>query len=170
MLRSGLLIAIIAGAGVWVAGLAGCDVALDSSGPEIGSAVQLLTTSRGELAEQALRRIEELSGTLGSNSGSGRARSRVALPYLEAALHRADPVGRRNLVIALRRLGLAESTPLLGHIAAFDSDSATAREAWQTLSLWATATATKTGHSERAAAASAALRKVDEVRGNSSFE
>lgn len=168
MLRSRLLISIPAVA--WALILTGCDVALDSSGPEIGSAVQLLTTSRGELAEQALRRIEELSGTLEGGAAKERARSRVALPYLEAALHRAEPVGRRNLVIALRRLGLAESTPLLGHIAAFDSDSATAREAWQTLSLWATASATKTGQSERAAAASAALRKVDEVRGNSSFE
>lgn len=162
-LRSRLPIATV------ILGLAiGCDAAIDSRGAEIGSAVQLLGTARGELAEQSLRKLEELSGedsAPGPAGPSGPGRSRVALPYLEAALHSANPLGRRNMVIALRRLGLAESAPLLGHIAAFDSDESTRHEAWQTLSLWA---AVRKG--ERAGAASAAMRKVDEVRGSSSPE
>jgi len=124
---------------------AGCDAPGQGQGVEIGSAVQLLSSARGDLAEQALRRL--------------LLHGRDALPYFEAALHGATPAGRRNLVIGLRRIGLSESAPLLGHIAAFDADRATAREAWQTLNLWASE------RSERGLAARTALRKVDEVRG-----
>jgi hypothetical protein len=128
-----------------VAAVSSCDSS--AAGLEIGGAVQLLATTRGELSEQALRRLSPYG--------------RQALPYLEAALHTASPAGRRNLAIALRRLGLPETASLLGHIAAFDGDLATAKEAWKTLSLWASE------RSQRAVAAAAAMRKVDEVRGAS---
>jgi hypothetical protein len=132
-------------------GLVGCtlsvDGAVDGRGLEIGAAVQLLATSQGELAEQALRRI--------------LPHGRAALPYLEAALHRASPTGRRSLVVALRRLDVPEAAPLLGHIAAFDADLSTAREAWRTLSQWSS----DGKPSPRSRLSASALRKVDEVRG-----
>jgi hypothetical protein len=126
----------------------GCKDAADEShehGLEIGSQVQLLSTTRGELAEQSLRRI--------------LPHGRAALPYLEASMHTAKALGRKNIIMALRRLGLAESVPLLGHIAAYDEERAAAREAWQTLELWASE------RSPRGESARQVLRKVDEVRG-----
>lgn len=130
-------------------GLCGCEAETSRQGLEIGGAVQLLAESQGELAEQVHRRL----------AGYGRS----ALPYLEAALHGTNttPAGRRNLVIALSRLELAESAPLLAHIAAFDSNLTTAKEAWRTLGRWAYQPGL------RGRAARVALRKVDEVRGNS---
>lgn len=114
-------------------------------GLEIGSAVQLLATTQGELAEQALRRLVP--------------HGRAVLPYLEAAFHTAPASGRRNLVVTLRRLGLSESAPLLAHIAAYDENLATARDARQTLNLWASE------RGPRGEAAKKVLPKVDEVRG-----
>lgn len=114
-------------------------------GLEIGSAVQLLATTQGELAEQALRRLLPFG--------------RAALPYLEAALHTTQPKGRKRIVMALRRLGLAESAPLLGHIAAYDEDLPTARDAAQALRIWSSE------KSPRGDAALKVLHKIDEVRG-----
>ena len=88
--------------------------------------------------------------------------SRAALPYLEAALHRVAAPGRRNIVTALRRLALPESTALLGHLAAFDADPQVRAEAYHTLELWAAASP---GARAPAAAARAALHNVDEIRG-----
>jgi hypothetical protein len=127
-------------------GLSGCQpAAIEGEGLEIGGSVQLLTAAQGELAERAMRRLQP--------------HGRTALPYLEAALHHAPPAGRRHLVIAIRRIGLAESAPLLGQVAAFDEDPDTVREAWGTLSVWAGERV------PRGAWARAALRKVDEIRG-----
>lgn len=140
---------------VWAAAsLSSCNVAAPEQalGIEIGGLVQLLASSQGELADKALR------GLIERNLG------RSALPYLETALHRAPPAGRRNLVVAMRRLGLAEAAPLLGHVAAFDEDEATAREACRTLSLWASDRG-KYAPFERGQAARSALGKVDEIRG-----
>lgn len=127
-----------------------CRATVDEKTLEIGGAVQLLAATKsdlsGPLASDAFVRIEK--------GGSS------ALPYLEAALHTATPSGRRHLVAAIARLGLADSAPLLGHIAAFDDDKATAHAAFRTLSLW------KSERSRRALLAAAALRKVDEVRGS----
>ena len=114
-------------------------------GIEIGGAVQLLATTQGDLAEQQLRRL--------------LPHGRAALPYLEAAIHTANANGRKNLVMGLRRLGLAESAPLLGHIAAYDENLGPAREAFSTLGLWASEAG------PRGEAAKKVLPKVDEVRG-----
>jgi hypothetical protein len=122
------------------------DAAYDH-GLEIGSAVQLVATTQGELAEQAMRRLLPFG--------------RAVLPYLEAALHTATPIGRKRIVMALRRLGLAEAAPLLAHIGAYDEDQTAAREAVRTLSLWAS----ERHDSRRGAAARQVLHKVDEVRG-----
>lgn len=143
-----LRVVILVGTAGIVGSFGGCKEAADEShehGLEIGSQVQLLSTTRGELAEQSIRRL--------------LPHGRAVLPYLEASLHTAKATGRKNLVVTLRRLGLAESVPLLGHIAAYDEDRVAAREAWQTLELWA---------SERTARGESArkvLHKVDEVRG-----
>lgn len=150
MMRS-LLISVSFGLLFGAFGLdaAGCRDAAEADshehGLEIGSAVQLLSTTQGELAEQSLRRL--------------LPHGRAALPYLEAALHTAKGVGRKNLVVALRRLGLSESVPLLGHLAAYDEDRIVAREAWQTLELWSSE------RSPRGDSARQVLHKVDEVRG-----
>lgn len=114
-------------------------------GLEIGSQVQLLATTRGELAEQSIRRL--------------LPHGRAVLPYLEASLHTAKATGRKNLIVMLRRLGLAESVPLLGHVAAYDEDRVAASEAWHTLALWSSERTT------RGDAARQVLHKVDEVRG-----
>lgn len=121
--------------------LGGCDEPTTN----LRSAVELLAAERGEVAERAYQRIAP--------------QGRSALPYLEAALHRVAGPGRRNIVIALRRLALPESTTLLGHLAAFDADPLVRSEAYRTLEAWASAS---TG--TPAAAARTALTRVDEVR------
>ena len=124
--------------------LAGCD----EPATNLRSAVELLAAERGEVAERAYQRIEP--------------HGRAALPYLEAALHRVAAPGRRNIVIALRRLALPESTALLGHLAAFDADPQVRAESYRTLEVWAAA---PPGPRSPAAGARAALHKIDELRG-----
>src|SRR5207237_10745296 len=87
-------------------------------------------------------------------------RGQEALPVIEAVLPGAPPHGRRTLVMALRRIGLAEAAPLLGHLAAFDEDAGVRMEARWTLRGWVAA------GGERAQAAAAALRKADEAQGS----
>ncbi len=90
---------------------------------DLKASVELLTTSSGEVQEQALRTL--------------LAHGRAALPALEAVLHRPDPRARHAGVVALRRLGLAETAPLLGHVAQFDPDLGIRREARTQLEKWA---------------------------------
>ena len=75
---------------------------------DLKPSVELFLTTQGEVQEKALRTL----------LGSGRA----ALPPLEAALHRTEPKERRAALLALRRIGLQETVPLLGHVAQFDAD------------------------------------------------
>jgi len=89
---------------------------------DLKASVELLVTSSGEVQEQALR-------TLVSHG-------RTALPPLEALLHRTEPRARRSALLALRRLGLAETAPLLAHVAQFDSDPSIRREARTVLERW----------------------------------
>ncbi len=117
--------------------LAGCN----EPTAELRAAVELLSAEQGEVAERAQESIQR--------------HGPAALPYLESALHRAAAPGRRNIVIALRRLGLAQSAPLLGHIAAFDADAAVRAEAYRTLENWS---------AHRLPTALAALRQADEAR------
>lgn len=123
--------------------LGGCD----EPTADLRSAVELLAAERGEVAERAYQRIEP--------------RGRTALPYLEAALHRVAAPGRRNIVIALRRLALSESTSLLGHLAAFDTDPQVRAEAYHTLESWAAA---QPGAHAPSRAARVILQRVDEIR------
>jgi hypothetical protein len=118
-------------------GLVGCSTPTT----ELRSAVELLGSEQGEVAARAQERIERYG--------------RSALPYLEAALHRAAPPGRRNVVLTLRRLALPETAALLGHLAAFDSEPIVRSEAYHTLEDWA---------AQRWPEAGYALRLVDEAR------
>ena len=90
---------------------------------DLRPSIELLTTSSGEVQEQALRTL----------TSHGRA----ALPALEAVMHRTDPKARHAGVLALRRLGLSETAPLLGHVAQFDADRSIRREARTVLERWA---------------------------------
>lgn len=90
---------------------------------DLKASIELLVTTKGEVEEQALRTLA--------------AHGRAALPSLEAVLHRTDPSARRAAVMALRRLGFAETVPLLGHVAQFDADRTVRREARTVLERWA---------------------------------
>jgi len=126
---------------VALVGLAACDAAR----PELAAAVGRVASAEGAALERAL------SGLLAAGPAT--------LPFIEAALHRGPDHERFNLVVALRRLALVESVPLLAHVASFDRDAKVAREAWETLMVWSSAA------TPRGIAAKKGLRKVDELRG-----
>lgn len=90
---------------------------------DLKPSVELLVTSSGEVQEGALRTL--------------LSHGRAALPPLEAVLHRTEPRARRAAVMALRRLGLDETAPLLGHVAQFDTDPSIRKEARTVLEHWA---------------------------------
>ncbi len=106
--------------------------------------VQMVAMATGAPPPGALDRLAE--------------RGRRALPSIEAALHTAEPPGRKNLVLALRRIGDGEAVPLLRHVALTDEDASVRREAEWTLKGWA---AEKDARGERARGA---LRELDERR------
>ncbi len=127
-------------------GLLGLCAACEPADVDLRSTVQLLTAEQGDVAQRALAQLLPY--------GQG------ALPYLESALHNAAPGGRRNVVMALRRLDDASAAALLGHVASFDADAVVRAEARAVLGEWAVR---PSAHGRRARAA---LRKVDEVRGS----
>lgn len=132
------------GAGVaWVLSLslAACDAAR----PELAAAVQRVASAEGAALDRAL------IGLLSAGPAT--------LPFIEAALHRGAESERFNLIVALRRLALLESVPLLAHIASFDRDLRVAREAWETLMVWSAA------RTPLGAASRAGLQKIDSLRG-----
>jgi hypothetical protein len=122
--------------------LSGCD----GHRPELANAVQAVASAEGAAFERTLVAL--------------LAQGPATLPFIEAGLHRSAASERFNLIVALRRLGLVESVPLLAQVASFDRDLRVAREAWETLSVWSAAT------TPRGQAARQALRKVDEQRGD----
>lgn len=79
-----------------------------------------------------------------------------ALVPIEAAFHSADERGRRNLILALHRIGHEDAIPLLRHLALHDPSAAVRREARWTLVRWAKQ------DSGRGTKARAALRGLDE--------
>ncbi len=108
--------------------------------------------------------VYQLAELDGERAAAAAARIAVdghrALIPIEAALHTATPVGRKNLILALRRIGEVEAVPLLGHLARFDEAADVRREAEWTLKSWAAMT------DARAARARQALRKLEERRGH----
>lgn len=121
-------------------------VACNGADEDIRANVALLSQREGALAMAAADHL----------AGIGRR----AIPAIESALHTATPRGRKNLVMALRKIGDADAVPLLGHLAAYDPSPDVAREAEWTLRRWAADGKAPA----RAAGAHQALRAVEEAR------
>jgi hypothetical protein len=86
---------------------------------------------------------------------------RRAIPTIEAAMHTASATGKKNLILALRKIGDAEAVPLLGHIAQFEPNADVRREAEWTLRQWAADDKAK----DRAVRAKQAVRVLEEAKG-----
>jgi hypothetical protein len=84
---------------------------------------------------------------------------RRAIPTIESAMHTASPTGKKNLILALRKIADPEAVPLLAHVAIHDPAPDVRREAEWTLKQWAA-----TGAPPLAERAKAALRSIDEAR------
>jgi hypothetical protein len=77
-------------------------------------------------------------GALATAAADHLARyGRRAIPTIEAAMHTATATGKKNLILALRKIGDDEAVPLLGHIARFEPNADVRREAEWTLRQWA---------------------------------
>jgi len=101
-------------------------------------------------------------GALATAAAEHLARyGRRAIPTIEAAMHTASPTGKKNLILALRKIGDSEAVPLLGHVAQFEPNADVRREAEWTLRQWAGDDKAK----ERAARAKAAVRVLEEAKG-----
>jgi hypothetical protein len=114
--------------------------------------------------DDAIRADVQLLALLDGEAGQSAAAERLvrhgrrALPSVEAALHTAEPPGRKNMILVLRRIGDPDAVPLLRHVALFDAALDVRREAEWTLKSWAA------GQDGRAERARAALRELDERR------
>lgn len=124
-------------------GAAACSDADD----QIRADVRLLCNHQGALAVAAADDLTRFG--------------RRAIPTVEAAMHTASAPGRKNLVLALRRIGDADAAPLLGHISVYDGSAEVKREAQGTLEQWAA----DAKQPARAARARQALRAAEEARG-----
>jgi hypothetical protein len=117
-----------------------------SADDEIRAQVTLLVSQEGAAARAAADALAR--------------HGRRAIPTVESALHTAAPPARKNLILALRKIGDVEAVPLLGHVALYDAAPDVRREAEWTLRDWA---AGPPGD-PRAERARAALRALDEGR------
>ncbi len=100
-------------------------------------------------------------GVLATAAADHLARyGRRAIPTIEAAMHTASPTGKKNLILALRKIGDVEAVPLLAHIAQFEESADVRREAEWTLRQWAADAKAK----QLAARARQALRTLEEAR------
>jgi HEAT repeat protein len=116
----------------------------DHTESEARANVTLLLNQEGSEAHAASERLAKLGAR--------------AIPTIEAAMHTASPSGRKNLILALRKIGDAEAVPLLRHIAIYDKEHDVRREAEWTLKQWAA------GEGARAEKSRAALRTIAEAR------
>lgn len=98
--------------------LAGC---VDPDPPRLRTLVTVVATQEGQPAEQATAQLV--------------AEGRRSLVVVEAALHTADPAGRRRLLRVIDRLHDPDGCPLLRHFGRFDEDEAT-RSLATTLAAW----------------------------------
>jgi hypothetical protein len=120
--------------------------ACNDADDDIRANVTLLCNHEGVLATAAAEHLQRYG--------------RRAIPTIEAAMHTASPTGKKNLILALRKIGDAEAIPLLAHIAQFEPSEDVRREAEWTLRQWAADGTAK----ERAARAKAAVRALEEAR------
>jgi hypothetical protein len=114
---------------------------------DVHANVTLLCNHEGTLAQAAADHLQRYG--------------KRAIPTIEAAMHTASVPGRKNLILALRRIGDVDAVPLLGHIAITDGSPDVRREAEWTLKQWAA----DTKATDRADRARAALRANEEQRG-----
>jgi hypothetical protein len=121
--------------------------ACSESDDDIRANVTLLCNHEGALAVAAADHLARFG--------------RRAIPTIEAAMHTASGPGKKNLILALRKIGDAEAVPLLAHIAEFEPNADVKREAEWTLRGWAA----DGKAAARAEKAKAALRKLEESRG-----
>ncbi len=82
-----------------------------------------------------------------------------AIPQIETAIHTAAPSGRLHLVAALERIGDDASTPILRHVALFDTSTDVRASAEAILTRWAAAPPPA-----RASRAAAALAEIARKR------
>jgi len=132
---------------VLIAVLLVAPAACNDADDDIRANVTLLCNHEGALATAAAEHLTRYG--------------RRAIPTIESAMHTASPTGKKNLILALRKIGDVEAVPLLGHMAQFEPNADVRREAEWTLKSWAADGAAK----ERAERAKAALRTLEEARG-----
>ena len=101
-------------------------------------------------------------GALATAAADHLARyGRRAIPTIEAAMHTASEPGKKNLVMALRKIGDGEAVPLLLHVAEYESAPDVRREAEWTLRQWAA----DGKEPARATRAKQAVRALEEEKG-----
>jgi hypothetical protein len=127
--------------------LAVAPAACNEADDDIRANVTLLCNHEGALATAAADHLARYG--------------RRAIPTIEAAMHTASATGKKNLILALRKIGDAEAVPLLGHIAQFEPNADVRREAEWTLRQWAADDKAK----DRAVRAKQAVRVLEEAKG-----
>jgi hypothetical protein len=127
--------------------LAVAPAACNDADDDIRANVTLLCNHEGALATAAADHLTRYG--------------RRAIPTIESAMHTASPTGKKNLILALRKIGDVEAVPLLGHMAQFEPNADVRREAEWTLRGWATDDKAK----DRAERAKAAVRTLEEAHG-----
>src|SRR6476469_4515900 len=118
----------------------------DSADDEIRAQVTIAVHHEGKEAQAAADRLAKYG--------------RRAIPTIEAALHTAPPDGRKNLILALRRIADPEAVPLLTHLAQYDPAPDVRREADWTLRKWAAGPANQPLTEK----SRAAVRTIDEAK------
>ena len=126
---------------LWVSLASGC---VDADPPVLRVLVTVVASQAGQPAEDATAQLVQ--------------HGRRALVVIEAAMHTADPAGRRRLVRAIRRLGDEDGAPLLGHLARYDAEPSVREEAHATLASWAAESG------PRAVSAGRALTSLETLR------
>ena len=132
---------------VLIAVLLVAPAACNDADDDIRANVTLLCNHEGALATAAAEHLQRYG--------------RKAIPTIEAAMHTASPTGKKNLILALRKIGDVEAVPLLGHMAQFEPNADVRREAEWTLRGWAADGNAK----ERADKAKQAVRVLEEAQG-----
>lgn len=113
-------------------------------------------SSHGDIADEInilIRRNDQLVGPAMDRLA---AYKRAAIPQMETALHTAAPSGRLHLVAVMERIGDADATPILRHVALFDVNPDLRSAAEAVLSRWAA----DHGQPARSARAGAVLAEV----------
>lgn len=142
MRRAPLIAALRLAAVLGAPALAACE---DVSHADIADEINILVRRDDDLVPPATERLAIYR--------------RRAIPQIETAIHTAAPSGRLHLVAALDRIGDEASTPVLRHVALYDTSADVRASAETILTRWATA-----APAERASRASAALAEIARKR------